>query len=59
LFFVTKNFALALPANFLQSYLALKRFNSVKWPQRFSGVKTPWAKALAVPYRTGEEFFEQ
>jgi hypothetical protein len=43
----------------LAELLALKRFNSVKWPQRFSGVKTPWAKAIAVPHHTGEEFFEQ
>jgi hypothetical protein len=43
----------------LAELLALKRFNSVKWPQRFSSVKTSWAKAIAVLFRIGEEFFEQ
>jgi hypothetical protein len=43
----------------LAELLALKRFNSVKRPQCFSGVQTLWAEAIALPYRTEEEFIEQ
>jgi hypothetical protein len=41
----------------LAELLALKRFNSVKWPQRFS--RRSNTNAIAVPYRIEEEFFEQ
>jgi len=56
---VTKKLCACAAYELLAELLALKRFNSVKWLQRFSAVKTPWAKSSAVPYRTGEEFFEQ
>jgi len=41
----------------LAKLLALKRFNGIKWPQRFSrGANT---EAIAVPYHKAEESFEQ